>query len=179
MRAALFIATLGLASFGVIASVAAAPAKKLDLRSQELYLRTLSGSATKLAPYAGKKVTLLNLWATWCGPCREEIPALGELHEKYKSRGFAVVGVDIDESVDQVKGFLKKHKVTYPMLASTEHRTAEALGDLDALPTSVLIDESGGVIEVLVGGIEVPYLEKLLDTRLGVASTKPPSKSMK
>jgi thiol-disulfide isomerase/thioredoxin len=156
------------AASALLAGVAHAEGKKkTDLRSAELYLHTLTGQATKLQPYAGKKITLLNLWATWCGPCREEMPALTQMHEKYKARGFAVVGVDIDERPEDVRRFLQRNKVGYPMLTSTEHKTVEVLGELEALPTSVLLDENGAVLEVMVGAIEVPYIEKILDTTLG------------
>ncbi len=157
---------VALLAFG-LAAPASAGKKKMDLRTTELYLRTLTGQGTKLAPYAGKKITLLNLWATWCGPCREEMPALTQLHEKYKARGFAVVGVDVDERVEDVKRFLEHTKVGYPMLASTEGKTVAALGDLEALPTSILLDDKGDVLEVMVGAIETPYLEKLLNEKLG------------
>jgi thiol-disulfide isomerase/thioredoxin len=147
--------------------VAQAEGKKLDLRSSELYMKTLSGEDTKLAPFAGSKMTLLNLWATWCGPCREEMPALDTLHKKYKAQGFAVVGLDVDEGGEVVKKFLAKQKVGYPMLLSTPQKTVPALGDLESLPTSLLLDETGDVLEVLIGGIEVPYLEKAIEKRLG------------
>lgn len=159
----------------LLLSLAAAPAraeKKLDLRSAELYLRTVDGKATKLGPYAGKKLTLLNLWATWCGPCRDEMPALSKLHDKYKAQGFAVVGVDIDEKPAAVKAFLAKQKLTYPVLVSTEHKTVGALGELEALPTSLLLDESGDVLEVLVGAIEVPELTATIETKLGKTAAK-------
>jgi thiol-disulfide isomerase/thioredoxin len=153
------------------AARAEAPAKKpektIDLRSAELYLRTLEGKDTKLLPFSGSKMTLVNLWATWCGPCREEMPALDRLHKKYKAQGFQVVGVDIDEAPEAVKRFLAKQKLAYPVLLSTPQKTVPALGDLEALPTSLLLDAGGDVLEVLVGGIELPYLEQAITKQLG------------
>jgi thiol-disulfide isomerase/thioredoxin len=146
---------------------AEAQGKKLDLRSAELYLKTLAGAATKLGPFVGAKMTLVNLWATWCGPCRDEMPALDRLHKKYKAQGFQVVGVDIDETADQVNRFLGKTKLGYPTLLSTPNKTIAALGGLEALPTSLLLDERGDVLEVLVGGIEVPYLTQAIEQRVG------------
>ena len=145
------------------------PEAKLDMRTTELFLRTLAGQATKLDPYAGKKLTLLNLWATWCGPCREEMPALDRLHKKYKAAGFQVVGIDIDETADVVKKVIAKFKVSYPVLLTTPQKTVGELGEIEALPTSILIDETGDVLEILVGAIEVPYLTKIIEQRVGSA----------
>lgn len=146
--------------------------KKLDLRSVELGLRTLDGAPTKLTTHMGKKLTLLNLWATWCGPCREELPALARLHRQYRAQGFAVIGLDIDEAAGTVKKFLARQKLGYPMLLSTENKTVAALGDLEALPTSLLLDERGEVLEVLVGAIEVPDLTASIESGLSRPSRK-------
>ena len=169
MRGSCVIALVALVWGCAVFARAEAPAKKLDLRTAELYLRTLSGESTVLRPFAGSKVTLVNLWATWCGPCREEMPALDRLHKKYKAQGFSVIGVDVDEASDVVKKFLGRQKLSYPTLLSTPQKTVLALGELEALPTSLLLDETGDVLEVLVGGIEVPYLEKAIEQRLGRA----------
>jgi thiol-disulfide isomerase/thioredoxin len=142
---------------------ASAHAKKLDLRSSELYLRTATGQATKLAPYAGSKLTLVNLWATWCGPCREEMPALEGLHKKYKAQGFAIVGISMDEGDDDaVKKFLAKKKLAYPVVLSTVKKTDVALGGVEALPTSILLDETGDVLEVIVGAVDLPEIDKAI-----------------
>jgi thiol-disulfide isomerase/thioredoxin len=151
-----------------------AHAKKLDLRSSELFLRTVAGQATKLAPYAGSKLTLVNLWATWCGPCREEMPALEGLHKKYKAQGFAIVGVSMDEDDDAgVKTFLAKKKLAYPVVLSTVKKTDTALGGVDALPTSILLDETGDVLEVIVGAVDLPEMEKSIQ---GYLKGKAPAK---
>jgi thiol-disulfide isomerase/thioredoxin len=160
MRTALLVAIVALCG------PASAKPKKLDLRKSELYTTTLDGAATKLLPYAGKKGTLVNLWATWCGPCVQEMPELSKLHDKYKSKGFQIVGIDVEESPAEVREFLAKRGVSYPILASTKGKTVAALGQLDSLPTSILLDESGDVSDVLVGAIEVPEVEKLIDALL-------------
>ncbi len=164
MKAAVLVASLMIGSVGL--GRAEEPKKKIDLRSAELYLRTVAGAGTKLAPFAGKKLTLLNLWATWCGPCREEMPALNALHKKYEPRGVRVVGLDVDESAATVKKFLDRTKVDYPVILSTQNKTVAALGQLDALPTTIILDENGDALEVLVGAIEVPYVQKLIEDRL-------------
>ena len=168
MRSCLLAASLFTASsFLADASFAAPRAPhKLDLRQSELFLSTLDGKHTKLGPLAGKQLTLVNLWATWCTPCVGEMPALSKLRDKYKARGVEVVGIDVDEDPAQVRRFLAGHPVSYPVLASTPNKTVPALGNLEALPTSLLLDASGDVAEVLVGVIEIPELEKSIETRL-------------
>jgi thiol-disulfide isomerase/thioredoxin len=167
MRTALVVAIVALSS------PAFSKPKKLDLRKSDLYTTTLGGAATKLAPYAGKKGTLVNLWATWCGPCVQEMPELSKLHDKYKGRGFQVVGIDVDESPADVREFLVKHGVSYPILASTKGKTVASLGQLDALPTTVVLDANGDVSDVLVGALEIPEVEKLIDAAL--SGKKPPA----
>ncbi|MEO6951024.1 MAG: TlpA disulfide reductase family protein [Polyangia bacterium] len=164
MRSLLVATSLLLASTS-FAAPKAAP-KKLDLRKQELFLSTLDGKRTKLGPLVGSKLTLVNLWATWCSPCVGEMPALSKLRDKYKARGFEVIGIDIDENPALVQQFLAKHQVSYPVLASTPNKTVATLGNLEALPTSLLLDEEGDVAEVIVGVLEIPDLEKTIEKRL-------------
>ena len=159
----LFLSSMALA--GTKAAPSTAP-KKLDLRQTDLFLSTLDGKGTKLAPVAGKQLTLVNLWATWCSPCVGEMPALSKLHEKYKARGFQVVGIDVDENPALVQQFLAKHPVRYPVLTSTPNKTVAALGALEALPTTLLLDETGDVSEVIVGVLEIPELEKTIEQKL-------------
>lgn len=100
------------------------------------------------------KVVLLNLWATWCGPCRYEIPELQRIHDKYAARGFEVVGVSVDEgSVDSVKEFIAERKMTYPQVLDPQGELANVL-QTSVLPTSVMLDRSGRIIWKKVGAIE-------------------------
>jgi thiol-disulfide isomerase/thioredoxin len=122
-----------------------------DLRNTELHLQTLGGKATKLAPYAGSKLTVLNLWATWCTPCRDEMPALDQIRQRYHGRGVEVVGLSVDESLATVRAYLAQHRLNYPMLWATPHKTVPALGELEGLPTTLLLDARGAVLTVFVG----------------------------
>jgi cytochrome c biogenesis protein CcmG/thiol:disulfide interchange protein DsbE len=91
-------------------------------------------------------VVFLNVWATWCGPCRFEIPALQQMHDAHARDGFKVVGVSVDESgVDAVREFAKAQKMTYPIALDAEGRLVNLLGTT-VLPTSVLIDRSGTIV---------------------------------
>ncbi|HSP13428.1 MAG TPA: TlpA disulfide reductase family protein [Thermoanaerobaculia bacterium] len=127
----------------------------------------LDGKPFDLASQKGN-VVLLNLWATWCGPCRFEIPELGKLHDKYSSRGFEVIGVSVDEGgADDVRPFLKETKISYPIVVDPEGKLAEIL-QTNNLPTSVLLDKSGSVVWKHIGIVDTsdPLLTRALETAL-------------
>jgi len=112
----------------------------------------LDGSKFELAARR-KKVVLLNLWATWCGPCRYEIPELQRIHNTYAARGFEVVGVSLDEgAVDSVKEFVGENKMTYPVVHDPDGEIANVL-QASVLPTSVMLDRDGRIIWKKVGAI--------------------------
>lgn len=99
------------------------------------------------------QVVLLNVWATWCGPCRYEVPELQALHEKYRARGFEVVGVSVDEDgADAVKQFVTENKITYPIVLDSAGRVANVLRTT-VLPTSVIIDRDGRIIWRKIGAV--------------------------
>jgi thiol-disulfide isomerase/thioredoxin len=126
-------------------TVTAPPGTDVGATMPEYSAMWLDGSKFELA---GKrdKVVLLNVWATWCGPCRFEIPELEALHAKYSAKGFEVIGVSVDESgVEPVKQFVEENKMTYPVALDPEGKLA-ALLQTSVLPTSVLIDRKGKIL---------------------------------
>jgi peroxiredoxin len=113
-------------------------------------LKDADGKIVHLADYKGK-VVLLDFWATWCGPCKIEIPWFMEMQRKNKDKGFEVVGVAMDdEGWEVVKPFITKMSVNYRMLIGND-TTAQAYGGVDALPTTFLIDRTGKIAAVHVG----------------------------
>ena len=107
-------------------------------------LKDANGATVKLSDYRGK-VVLLNFWATWCGPCTLEIPWFIEFEQQYKSKGFAVLGVSMDdEGWDAVKPYLTEHKMNYRVLLGNDS-VSQLYGGLDALPTTFIIDQDGNV----------------------------------
>jgi cytochrome c biogenesis protein CcmG, thiol:disulfide interchange protein DsbE len=113
----------------------------------------LDGSKFELASRRDK-VVLLNLWATWCGPCRFEIPELQKMHTELASKGFEVIGVSVDEGgVETVKQFVAEHKMTYPIVVDPEGKLA-SLFQTSVLPTTALIDRNGKIVWKHYGLIE-------------------------
>ena len=110
----------------------------------DLTLKDIHGKSFALSDYKGK-VVLLDFWATWCPPCRKEIPGLVELYDRYRSRGFAVIGVSMDETTSDVKRFAKQLKINYPILVGAGRDDLEpAFGPLP-LPTSLVIARDGRI----------------------------------
>ena len=114
------------------------------------------------------QVVLLNLWATWCPPCREEIPALQKVHDTYAARGFQVIGVSVDQGgVDVVKEFVDGKKVTYPQVLDEQEKLPLLLG-ATVLPTSVLLDRNGKIVWKTIGAIgeDDPTLKQAIEKSL-------------
>jgi peroxiredoxin len=110
----------------------------------EFSLTDASGAKVKLSDYKGK-VVLLNFWATWCGPCALEIPWFMEFQQQYKSQGFEVLGVSMDDDGwAAVKPYIAEHKVNYRVLLGDDS-VSQLYGGLDALPTTYIIDREGKI----------------------------------
>jgi thiol-disulfide isomerase/thioredoxin len=113
-------------------------------------LKDANGATVKLSDYKGK-VVLLDFWATWCGPCKIEIPWFIEFEQSYKDKGFSVVGVSMDEDGwNVVKPYIDARKVNYRILLGTE-QVGQLYGGVDSLPTTYLIDRSGKIAAVHIG----------------------------
>ena len=133
-------------------SVSAANVKSEKDRKEapDFALKDADGKVVHLADYKGK-VVLLDFWATWCSPCKVEIPWFMEMQRKNKDRGFEVLGVAMDdEGWEVVKPYIAKAGVNYRILAGND-MTAAAYGGVDALPTTFLIDRTGKIAAVHVG----------------------------
>lgn len=131
-------------------------------------LTSLEGKQVKLSDYRGKAV-VLNFWATWCGPCKVEMPWLVDLEKKYADQGVQIVGVSMDdESKDKVADFAKQMGLNYPVLMGKE-ALSDKFGGLDGLPTTFYIDRNGKVVESVAGLISKSEIEQNIKRALGKA----------
>jgi cytochrome c biogenesis protein CcmG/thiol:disulfide interchange protein DsbE len=116
----------------------------------EFTLKDVNGSAVNLSDYKGK-VVLLNFWATWCGPCKIEIPWFIDFEQKYKDRGFAVLGVAMDdEGWEIVKPYIDKSKINYRIVVGNDS-VATMYGGIDSLPTTFVLDRDGKIASTHIG----------------------------
>lgn len=130
-------------------------------------LEDLAGEPQALSQWRGK-VLVVNFWATWCTPCREEIPMFVRLQEKYRTRGLQFVGIAIDQR-DQVQAFAREFGMNYPVLLGTIGTidlSRQAGNRVGALPFTVVIDRAGRVVAKETGGIREARLELVLAPHL-------------
>jgi cytochrome c biogenesis protein CcmG/thiol:disulfide interchange protein DsbE len=116
--------------------------KKANL---DFRVKDMNGADVNLADFKGKAI-LLNYWATWCGPCKVEIPAFIELYDQYKEDGLMILGVSTDDDPATLRAYAKDMKMNYPVLVGRDNEgLLDALGPLWALPTSFFIARDGSV----------------------------------
>jgi peroxiredoxin len=123
-------------------AVCPAGAKKAELSFK---IKDMDGKTINLADYKGK-VILLDFWATWCGPCKAEIPNFVELQQQYRSQGLAVLGFSVDDTVDKLKPFASELRMNYPVLVGLgRDDVQDAFGPIWGIPTTFLISRDGRI----------------------------------
>ena len=133
-------------------------------RAPEFSLPLLSGGTFSLTPVRGKPL-LLNFWASWCVPCREETPILVRLHKVYGPRGVQFVGIDSEDQIADARQFVAQYRIDYPLVHLDDDRIIDAYA-VPGLPTTVFIRADGVVVGKVVGGFVGPEGEQLLIARL-------------
>ncbi len=128
-----------------------------DKAAPDFTLTDLSGKSISLSDLKGK-VIFVNFWATWCGPCRHEIPAFIEFYKENKDNGAVILGVSVDKSANKVRDFVDEYKINYPIVMATN----EMIGDYKPgkfIPTTIIIDTDGMIRGKKVGIMDTVTLE--------------------
>ena len=155
-RRSVLTAALGLSS-GVCAAALTAQSPAPDFT-----LRSLDGKNLRLLEQRGN-VVMVNFWATWCGPCRVEMPHLNRLYQKYRGTGFVLFGVNVDEDVRNAVTLAQKLGLQFPLLSDADKRVSKQY-DVSAMPSTVLVDRNGRVRHVHRGyreGFETMYDQQI------------------
>jgi peroxiredoxin len=125
-------------------------------------LTALTGQQSALSQYKGQ-VVMVNFWATWCGPCQQEMPLLDQMYKKYKPAGFTLLGVNVDKEAPAVRELLARKPVSFPVLLDPANQVSKAY-HVDDMPSSVIIDRKGAVRYVHRGykpGDENEYQDRI------------------
>jgi thiol-disulfide isomerase/thioredoxin len=129
-------------------------------------LKDIAGNDILLSTYKGR-VILLDFWATWCAPCKAEIPWLVEFYRKYRQRGLVVLGVSVDDPVSRIKPFAAALKMNYPVLVGAgRDDLQDAFGPLIGFPTSFLISRDGAICVQHTGAADAEELERQIKALL-------------
>jgi thiol-disulfide isomerase/thioredoxin len=124
-------------------------------------LKDVDGKPVNFSQFKGK-VVVLDFWATWCVPCRSEIPGYVKLQEKYKDKGLVMVGVSLDQQGPEVvKKFISDFRMNYQVVIGDD-AVVEAFGGIDGIPTTFIIDRTGMIRDKKVGAMETAEYEKVL-----------------
>lgn len=165
VRLILVIIMAGLIGFAIYQAVSEeSPPLEIGEEAPDFELKTLDGKKMKLSDLRGKGV-LINFWASWCAPCRDEMPAIQEMYDKYQSHGFEVLAVNIAESEVTAGAFARQLDLTFPILMDRE-RDVVRLYRVGLIPSSFFVDPEGKIHSKFTGEINVAQLEPLVNAIL-------------
>jgi peroxiredoxin len=146
--------------FGVFAAASLASSSLEGQVAPDFALKSSSGENLRLSEYRGD-VVMINFWATWCGPCRQEMPLLDELYSRYNRVGFNLLGVNIDDDSSRAMQMVEELGVNFPVLFDARKEVSK-LYEVEAMPVTVIVDRSG-TVRYVHHGYKPGYEEKYLD----------------
>ncbi|MEE9342848.1 MAG: TlpA disulfide reductase family protein [Gammaproteobacteria bacterium] len=132
--------TIGIFLLGLATTLNAASMKQT---APDFTLKSNGGNNIKLSELRGE-VVMINFWATWCGPCRQEMPVLESLYQEYQDLGFTILGVNVEEDSSKAAAMMKDLKINFPILFDTSSK-ASKLYDVSSMPSTVLVDRDGNI----------------------------------
>ncbi len=154
MNAMVLMLAVGLVAGPAVGSAGAKPAPNFALKTAE-------GKTVELKQLAGK-VVVVNFWATWCGPCRAEIPGMLEIYSKYKGKGLEIVGISLDQQgFSVVTPFVQRMKIDYPVVVG-DGGVVAAYGNFQAIPTTFIVDRKGNIVDEHTGSMSKEQFEKII-----------------
>lgn len=137
-------------------------ARAADVQAPAFTLQSTDGKTVSLAQFKGD-VVMINFWASWCGPCRQEMPLLDNIYKQYKDMGFVLLGVNVEPDAHSANAWLRKTPVSYPILYDPKSQVSQ-LYQVQAMPTTVIVDRQGIVRFVhngYVPGDENQYMNSI------------------
>ncbi|MBL0387639.1 redoxin domain-containing protein [Tumebacillus sp. ITR2] len=157
------ILVLLVAAIGIMYSVFAFTKKEptvleVGQAAPDFQLETLDGHKVQLSDYKGK-VVLLNFWASWCEPCRQEMPDIEKAYETYKDQGLVVLGANLQENNVSIKGFADNMGMTFPILMDKDGKLAVQTYKVKPIPTSFFIDQNGILQAKAEAPMTLPFIE--------------------
>lgn len=135
---------------------------EVDKDAPDFTLKSLKGSNLKLSEFRGD-VVMINFWATWCGPCRQEMPILNDLYLKYRDKGFTLLGVNVEKNTSKAASMIRDLRVVYPVLFDQQSEVSK-LYKVDDMPSTILVDRDGKIRYLhngYVSGTEDQYVREV------------------
>lgn len=133
---------------------------QVNFSAPDLKLSTISGEEVSISDFQ-QDIVLINNWATWCPPCRDEMPTLEKYYKEHHDKGFTLLGIDAGDPIDEVAKFVKEYKLTFTILLDPGNKSLTAFRN-DSLPSSYVIDHTGNVVLAWTGPINKAMLEKFV-----------------
>jgi len=137
--------------------------KNVEYVAPNVELKTLKGETVRLSDYVGKKV-ILNFWATWCPPCKEEVPHMQKIYEEYKNQGVEILAVNVTnkDKEEAVVQFVKEHGLTFEVLLDEEGFVGSTYQVL-TLPTTYMIDTKGNMVDIIEGPMDEALMKEIIN----------------
>ena len=129
-------------------------------KAPDFSLKTVDGKIVQLSDFKGK-VVVVNFWGTRCPPCRGEIPDFVKIYDTYKGKGLVIIGIELQSPPAQIKGFIKKYQITYPIVTGNR-KVVSQYGGIRFIPTTFFINRKGDIAEKRIGFLQKDVFEKLI-----------------